>query len=285
MTMERALVTGATGNVGQEVVKALLERGQPVTAAALDEQDARRIPEGAKIVFFDFGKPETFPQAFEGVNRLFLMRPPQIADVKRYLFPVVDYAREAGVEQIVFLSLLGAERNPFVPHRKVEKYLEGRDVPYTFLRPSFYMQNLNTTHREEIREEDRISVPVGDAKTSFIDVRDIGAVAARVLSEEGHEEQAYDLTGGRALDYDEVAAIFSEVLGREIRYTDPSLLRFVRESVAGGRPLIFALIMAGLYTSTRFGMAERVTETVERLLGRPPIPFRRYVQDYAEAWQ
>ena len=281
----KILVTGATGNVGQEVVKALLERGQPVTAAALDEQDAQRVPEGAEIALFDFGKPEAFPQAFAGVNRLFLMRPPQIADVKRYLFPIVDYAREAGVEQIVFLSLLGAERNPFVPHRKVEKYLEKSDVPYTLLRPSFYMQNLNTTHRQEIREEDRISVPVGDAKTSFIDVRDIGAVAAQVLSGEGDEEQAYDLTGGRALDYYEVASIFSEVLGREIRYTAPSLLRFLRESVARGTPLKFALIMAGLYTSTRFGMADRVTDTVERLLGRPPIPFRRYVQDYAGAWR
>ncbi len=99
------------------------------------------------------------------------------------------------------------------------------------------------------------------------------------------EHQADDLTGGRALDYYEVASIFSEVLDREIRYTDPSLLRFLRESVARGTPLMFALIMAGLYTSTRFGMADRVTDTVERLLGRPPIPFRRYVRDYAGAWR
>jgi uncharacterized protein YbjT (DUF2867 family) len=171
-----------------------------------------------------------------------------------------------------------------VPHHKVEGYVRASGVPYTFLRPSFYMQNLNTTHREEIAERGEICVPVGDAKTSFIDVRDVGSVAAQALTEEGHAGRAYELTGGEALDYYEVAAIFSEVLGEEVTYANPSLLRFVRSSVARGVPLKFALVMAGLYTSTRLGMADRVTPVVEELLGRPPITLRQYVRDYADAW-
>jgi uncharacterized protein YbjT (DUF2867 family) len=269
--------------VGREVVKQLVGREASVVATALDAEDAQRVPAGAKIIRFDFGELATYPDAFTSVNKLFLMRPPQIADVQRYLFPVVDYARDAGVEQLVFLSLLGVERNPLVPHHKVEGYVKASGVPYTLLRPSFYMQNLNTTHREEIKAGE-ICIPVANAKTSFIDVRDIGAVAALVLTEEGHTNHAYALTGGRALSYHEVAEIFTEVLGKEVTYTRPSLLRFLYRSLKRGTPVKFALVMAGLYTSTRFGMADEVTSTVEDLLGRPPTSFKQYVRDYAEVW-
>ena len=282
---EKILVTGATGNVGSEVVRSLLAMGQPVVAAALDEVDAKKVPgENTETVFFGFGQAETYAAAFEGVGKLFLMRPPQISDVQQYLFPVMDYAKTAGVQQIVFLSLLGVEKQRFVPHYKVEKHLETCGVPYTFLRPSFYMQNLNTTHRQEIREGAEIVVPVGKAKTSFIDVRDIGAVAARVLSEPGHENQAYGLTGTQALDYYEVAERFTEVLGRPIAYRNPSIPRFIRLQHRQGVPLPFILVMVGLYTATRFGAGKQVTEEVERLLGRPPIAMRQYIEDYADAW-
>ena len=281
----KILVTGATGNVGREVVKQLVDQGAAVVATVLKAEAAERVPAGAEIVIFDFGDPKTYPAAFADVKKLFLMRPPQIADVKHYLFPVVDYARKIGVEQIVFLSLLGVERNPIVPHHKVEKYIKNSGMPYTFLRPSFYMQNLNTTHQEEIKKDGEICIPVADAKTSFIDVRDIGAVGARVLTESGHTNSAYELTGAQALDYKQVAAIFTAVLGKKIVYTRPSLLKFIRKSLKRGTPFKFVLIMAGLYTSTRLGMAERITSTVKELLGRPPISLRQYAQDYAAAWQ
>ncbi|NDJ78922.1 MAG: SDR family oxidoreductase, partial [Chloroflexi bacterium] len=233
---------------------------------------------------FDFAQPDTFAPAYAGVKRMFLLRPPAISDVKRYLFPAIDAAQASGVEHIVFLSLLGVENNRVVPHYKVEKYLESCGVAYTFVRPSFFMQNLNTTHRSEIRDESEICVPVGRGKTSFIDARDIGAVAALALAEDGHTNRAYELTGSEALDYYEVAAIFSDVLGRPITYANPSILRFVRAQRRKGAPLKFALVMIGLYTSTRFGMAKTITNEVERLLGRPPITLRQYVQDYRECW-
>jgi uncharacterized protein YbjT (DUF2867 family) len=285
----RILVTGATGNVGREVVKCLVGRDHHVIAAVMDDEDAARLdPEiGSQVETrrFLFGEDATYTPAFTGVEKLFLMRPPQIADVKHYLFPVIDRARSLGVEQIVFLSLLGAERNPVVPHHKVEAYLRAREAPFTFLRPSFYMQNLNTTHRAEIRDDDEICVPVGNAKTSFIDVRDIGAVAAKTLTEPGHVGKAYALTGGEALDYYEVAELFTEVLGRTITYTDPSILAFIRRRRALGTPWKFVMVMVGLYTATRLGTADRVTGTVARFLGRPPLSLRQYIEDYAEVWR
>ncbi|MFW5785961.1 MAG: SDR family oxidoreductase [bacterium] len=284
MKSNKILVTGATGNVGREVVKCLASMGAPVVAAVSNEDAAARVPQGVEGRVFRFGDESTYAAAFEGVDRLFLMRPPQIADVRRHLFPVIDVARDAGVRHIAFLSLLGVEKNKIVPHYKVEQHLLTAGVPYTFLRPSFYMQNLSTTHREEILENDVISVPVGRARTSFVDVRDIGEVAARVLTTEGHAGRAYDLTGPEALEYGEVAQIFTEVLGRRIVYTNPSPVRFYLETRRRGVHRKFALVMVALYTATRFGSGENVSDDVQRLLGRPPVSMRRFVEDYADTW-
>jgi uncharacterized protein YbjT (DUF2867 family) len=155
---------------------------------------------------------------------------------------------------------------------------------WTFLRASFFMQNLNTTHRAEIRDRDEIFVPVGKGKTSFVDVRDLGAVAALALTQPGHDNQAYDLTGPEALDYYQVADLFSQVLGRPITYRNPSLINFVSRSLLHGTPMPFALVMAWLYHQTRKGLSEQVTGEVERLLGKPPTSLRRYIEDYQAAW-
>lgn len=285
-TTEPVLVTGATGNVGREVVKALHALGYRARATVLNTQDAANVhPEAAERVLFEFGKAETYPAAFDGVKKLFLMRPPAISDVKTFIKPVIDYAAEVGVKQIAFLSLMGVEKRSYVPHYKVEKFMQASGVPYTFLRAGFFMQNLDTTHRADIVEYDDIFIPAGKAKTAFIDARDIGAVAAHVLTTPGHDNQAYELTGNEALTYYEVADIFSEVLGREISYSCPSLLRFARRMKKRGYPWSYVAVTSGLYLATRRGSAEEVTNEVQRLLGREPIRMRQYVQDYASVWQ
>ena len=146
------------------------------------------------------------------------------------------------------------------------------------------MQNLSTTHRKEIKERNEIFVPVGKAKTSFIDARDIGAVAAVALTQDGHANKNYDLTGSEALDYWQTTKILSDVLGREIQYKNPNPIYFLIETMRRGTPFIFALVMTGLYTSTRFGMAEPITNEVEKLTGRKPISFKEFANDYKENW-
>lgn len=280
------LVTGATGNVGREVLRELSARGAATRAAVYNLADAPQVTGGAaEAVRFDFRDPTTFPAAFAGADRLFLMRPPAISNVKRDMQPAIDYAARQGISHIVFLSLIGVERNRIVPHAKIEKLLMHSGVGWTMLRCGFFMQNLDTTHRADLVEADDIFVPAGGGRTAFIDARDIGAVAAGVLTEPGHENKAYNLTGSEALSYGEVAAIMAEELGRPITYSDPSPLAFARRFRRRGYPGGMVNVMLGIYLTTRLGMAAGISPDVERLLGRPPITMRQYVRDYAATFQ
>lgn len=280
------LVIGALGNVGTEVVRQILARGGNVRAADMDVNKLReRLGDSVEAVRFDFTDPTTYEATFKGVQKMFYMRPPHITNIQRDMVPSMDAAKRAGVTHAVFLSLIGIESTKYVPHYKVETYLKAINMQTTFLRCSFFMQNLNTTHRREIKERNEIFVPVGKAKTAFVDARDIGAVAAVALLEDGHAGRNYDLTGSERLDYWEAARIMSEVLGRRITYRNPNPLYFLIETIRRGTPFMFALVMTGLYTSTRFGMAEPITDEVERLTGISPITFRQYVTDYEDAWK
>jgi len=281
----KILVIGATGNVGSEVVKILLEQGQSVIAAVRDPAKARRtLGDGPVYLPFDFKQPESFAAAFAGIDKVFLVRPPDISDIKKYVAPAIDAARYAGVEQIVFLSLLGVEKNRVVPHYKIEQSLLTSGIDWTFLRASFFMQNLNTTHLDDIKNRHDVFVPAGKGKTSFIDVRDIAAVAAKTLIESGHRRQAYDLTGKEALDYYQIARDFSEVLARPVQYSEPSALKFGREMYRRKLPLSFIIVMLGIYTTARLGLAARVAPDTARLLGRDPISLRQYIEDYKQVW-
>ena len=279
------LVTGAMGNVGTEVVKALLDKGKVIRAADINENRTReRFGEAVEPVRFDFTNPETYEKTFAGVEQMFLMRPPHLSNIKRDMVPAMNAAKRAGIRHVVFLSVIGIENMKFIPHSKVESHLTQQGIQVTFLRCSFFMQNLSTTHRQEIKERNEIFVPVGKARTSFIDVRDIGAVAAKILTESSQAGKKYDLTGAETLDYWQIAQILSETLGRKIQYSNPNAVKFFIETVLRGAPLSYALVVMGLYTTTRYGMADVVTNHVERLLGRKPIAFRQFTEDYKDAW-
>ena len=285
------LVTGATGNVGREVVRLLSDLDYPVIAAVRNPIEASKsISSNIRCVFFDFTNPETFTDAFAGINKLFLVRPPAIANIHK-ITPALNAAKKVGIEEIVFLSIIGADKNRIVPHYAIERAIEQLNIPATFLRCSFFMQNLNTTHREDIRRRGRLFMPAGNGRTSFIDVRDIAAVAVNILTDEQDRakgellsNRAYDLTGAVALTYSEVAAIFTTVLSRPIHYTNPSIPTFIWQMLQQGFPLPFVLVMVGIYTTARFGLADLVTSDIQQLLNRSPISIDRYVEDYRECW-
>jgi uncharacterized protein YbjT (DUF2867 family) len=276
------LVTGATGTVGGFAVEALA--GYDCAVRALVRTPSEYDGPG-EAVAFDFTKPVTWGAALKGGDSLFVVRPPHIGRVGRDITPAIDAAVRCGVDHVVVLSVLGAERNPLLPHRRIEKHVEAADCTDTFLRASFFMQNFGEVHREDIRNRDELFVPAGGGETSFVDARDVGAVAAAALVEPGHENVAYDLTGPEALTYDEAAAVFSDVLGREITYPRPGAVRFLRRLVSRGDPLPFALVQLGVYTTARLGLAGRVTDDVRRVLGREPRSLADYLADARDTFE
>jgi len=280
------LVLGAPGNVGTEVVYGLQNTGTPFRIGAYNSQNAQSVfGDDADIVHFDFLNPETYAQTFDGIESMFLVRPPTLSNVQRDIAPAITAAVDTGVKHIVFLSIQGVERNHFVPHYKIEQFILTTGIDYTFLRAGFFMQNLSTTHVREIKEWGEIALPVGKAKTSFIDVRDLGAVAVQALIDETHRNRSYTLTGYEALTYDEIAQILSKVLNRRIRYTDPFILKFIWQQLKLGRKFGYVLVMAGLYLITRFGNASEVSDDVQSILHHPPMSFEQFAQDYRHCWE
>ena len=292
-TTERLLITGASGNVGLETLRALMKSPDKAKFEVLAglRNPAKSIEKGTlqadRAVALDFEDATTFNAALSGVSRVLLIRPPQLADVNKIFAPFIDAMKRAGVRQVVFLSLQGVDKNTVTPHHKIEKLIRESGIPYTFLQPGFFMQNLNTTHRNETRLRSELFIPAGNGRTSFIDVRDIAAVAALALTDktDAFINKSYELTGSEALTYTEVAQILSEVLGRTIIYKNPSILRFIwqkwqREHM----PLGFTMIMVALYTVSKLGKAAGLTNTTEELLHRPPITFRQFAQDYRADW-
>jgi uncharacterized protein YbjT (DUF2867 family) len=282
------LVTGATGNVGSEVLARLFESGDDVIAArrpapsdGADPSDSR-----ARVVDFDFLDPSTFDGAFAGITTVFLVRPPALSNVQRDIVPALEAARRNGVQHVVFLSLQGADKSSIVPHAKVEKWLAASGMRFTFLRPSFFMQNLSTTHRSDIRDRDEIMVPAGGGATAFIDVLDIADAAVVVLREpDRYIDAALTITGSEALTYDEVAGILSRELGRPIRYARPGALRYaVHAHRQLGMPLAMVLVTAAIYTTARLGLAASLTTELTSITGRRPRTFEQFAHRERAVW-
>ncbi|NBI08163.1 SDR family oxidoreductase [Senegalia massiliensis] len=285
--MDKYLVTGASGNIGKYVVDELIVLKKDIKAAVHNTEKAKKLfkdKEDVELVKFDFLDKKTFENALEGVQAIFLVRPPNLANPRKDMLPFLEAAKEKGIEKIVFVSLLGVEKNPIVPHRKIENMIKNLSIPYVFLRPSFFMQNLNTNHKEEIKKRDELYIPAGSSKTSFIDTRDIARAAAISLIENKYKNISITLTGKEAIDYNEVSKILSEVLGRKIEYKNPSLLRFRKERIKRGTPKEFANVMTLLYLMTKLGTAKDITYDLEKIIGREPIGFKQYAIDHKDYW-
>jgi uncharacterized protein YbjT (DUF2867 family) len=278
------LVTGATGNVGRELVSYLAKCDCHVRIA--DRAPGRPLRQDTgEIVYFDFADRSSYEPALSGVDSLFLLRPPAISDVDTFIAPVIRAARDAGVTRIVFLSIQGVESTPWVPHYKIEQCIVESGVAYTFLRCGFFMQNLATTHQNEIRDDNEIVVPAGKSVTAFVDTRDIAeAAAGENAFTESAESRIFTLTGPAAITYQQAASILSETLKRNIRYRSIDPVSFMVRQRRMGKPWRFTFVMTMLYTITRFGNASEVTNDLEILLGRPPTSFERFALDYRSSW-
>ena len=283
--MGKVLVTGITGNVGTYVYEYLIEMKQEVTGAVTSVSKSKEKYKNAELVEFDFLNKATFETALKDVDSVFLMRPPHIGNPED-LYPFIDAMKERNVKLVVFLSLMGIEKNPVPPHYKIEKHIEKVGLPYCHIRPGFFMQNLSGVHAQEIKESNKIFIPAGKSKCSFIDAKDIGHAIAKVLSEyEKHQNTTYTVTGGEALDYYQVADILSEVLKKKVTYAKPSWISF-RNHMIKVRKMDKKLvnIMVMLYFMTRLGTASAVHFDFEKITDSKPRTLKQFVQDNKSAW-
>lgn len=274
---KKILVLGATGNVGHPLVQALLRKGEQVKAASRTGKPVA----GAESVVFDYARPETFPVAFEGVDRAYVMLPGGYANQKELLLPVIQAAAERHVK-VVFQSAFGVDADDSIPYRQVEIALEKSATPYVILRPNWFSDNFHTYWKAGI-EHGQIALPAGEGKSSFIDVRDIAESAAAALTTERFDGQAFNLTGPEAINYEQVAQLLSEVIGKSVAYTPIDDHAFIGMLTSAGVSDDYAGFMAAIFHPVRAGWAAVVTEHVQILTGRAPRSLETYARDHAQA--
>ncbi|MFW5913829.1 MAG: SDR family oxidoreductase [Bacillota bacterium] len=278
----KVLVTGASGHVGRFVVQYLLEKGEEVVAAGTNPDRLESLfNESVETVRLDLTDEKTFDQAIKDVDRVFLMRPPHLGKAEA-LYPFIDRMKTHGIKLVAFLSLMGVQKNPFPPHHKIEKHIKKENLPYAFIRPGFFMQNLIGIHAEEIREYGKIFIPAGKSKTSFIDTLDIGKASAVLLHEwESYRNTTHTLTGPESLNYYDIATILSRVLDKPITYARPGLLKYRRVMTKErGLDKGYVNVTMMLYLMTRLGTAKRVTDDFTRLTGESPRTFETFAREH-----
>ncbi|MFP4287216.1 MAG: NmrA family NAD(P)-binding protein [Candidatus Izemoplasmataceae bacterium] len=273
------LLIGSTGNIGKHVVSYLKSQSIPIKEAIYQSKDNTQ-----NTVNFDFLDASTFENALKGVRKVFFIRPPQLGNPSD-LYPFLDYCKTKSIDHIVFVSLMGVEKNPIPPHAKIEKYIKKIKLPYTFIRPSFFMENLIYPHGDDIKSNNKIIVPALKSKTSFIACKDIGYVCGETLIKSPrHINHAYTLTGPKALDYNQVATTFSKVLNRKITYTNPKMKAYTKHMIQLGFDKDYVKITKLLYFMTRLGTAKKITSTVESILKRPATTLEDFIKENKQCW-
>jgi len=281
------LVTGATGHVGAELVRLFGEARTPARALIHSPDKAIQIKSlGLETALGDFEQPDTLDAAMDGCDHLFLLSPPNPGQPQQEQ-NVIDAAKRAGVAHVVKLSVPGADPDAQLLfgrwHGQIEQYLAQSGLAHTLLRPNYFMQNLLLS-AQPVADQGMLYGMTGEGRISYVDTRDIAAVAAQVLTSPGHEGNSYMLTGPGALSAGEVAEQLSAATGRPVRYVDLPPDAF-RQALAGaGLPGWLADALVAGNTRLAAGHGAGVTGEVARLTGRPPRTLGQFAADHWEAF-
>lgn len=271
------LVTGATGTVGSEVLKHLLNLDVKVKAAV--RSPSNKIRDTPQIEF-DYGKPDTLSNALKNVNKIFLVTPFDKFMVDNTEKLVIE-AKKNDIQQIVKISVMGADVEPGIMptqlHRMSEKIIEESQIPYTFLRPNSFMQNFVNFLGNSIKNNNVFYGSVDNAKMSFIDVNDIAAVAVHCLLYDENKGKSYTLTGSESLSYYDAAEYLTKVLGKQISYVDISDDEMAKNMKNAGMDDWTTNSLIELAKFTREGYLSGITDSVEKITGNKPKTFLEFV--------
>lgn len=281
-------VIGATGGIGSEVTRQLVDRGVAVRAMVRDEARARAsLGSRPSFAVVDLDDPGTFEAAFTGVRSLFLLSPvgPQmVARQKR----AVDAAVAAGVERVVRISSI-AVGDPEMPmrfagwHADIDAHLTSSGLGWTVLRPSNFARNL-LGFAPTVRATGELRAPLGDGRMCFVDDADIAAVAVLALTDHGHRGCTYVLTGSEWLSFAEVAALMGDVTGAPVRYVSVSIERARESWRRAGHDDWFLDDLSVMYERLSVSTVSPVHPDVSTLLGRPPRDLRSFILEHTAAF-
>lgn len=282
--MKRILVTGAVGNIGLEVVHYLseLNSDSEILAAVRNIDKAKKTFKNYLNLHYrilDFENESTFSEAFDKIDILFLLRPPHISDVEEVFRPLLNSAKEYGVNKVVFLSVQGAEKSKVIPHNKIERLIQELGFNFIFVRPSYFMQNLTTTLLPEILTRRSITLPSKKAKFNWIDVKNIGEATAILISKfEKYQNQALEITGTENKNFGDVADLITDITGDRIRFNSINPIRFYiqkkKEGLNGG----FAMVMTILHFLPRLQAEPKISDNYQKLTGKVPTTLQEFIE-------
>lgn len=267
--MSEVLVTGATGTTGSRVAAFLSERG-------VSTRLATRTPKARGRVRFDWADRETHADALRGVTAVYLIAPMDVPDPVPLVAPFLDEALRQGVRRVVQLSSSALPEG--TPGLGAVHHLVRTTMPeWTVLRPSWFMQNFTGNHLvAQGVQNGEIVTATGDGRVAFIDAADIAAVAGQALTDDHAHNTELILTGPEALSYADTAEIITQTTRRTVRHRSVSAEEATQRIAAHGVPAEFAKMLAAMDVAISEGDEDRVTDTVERVTGRPARRFSEF---------
>lgn len=286
------LITGATGNNGREIVSLLSRTGVPCRALVRSNEKAGVLAglPGVEVAYGDFANPDSLAPALDGIDRALLISSadPKLPELQGNF---VRAARRAGVPYVVKFSgawsMGGADLREWSFarwHAEAEKILEDSGLAFTHLQPNQFMQ-VYLRFQPTIAAQGKFFAACKESRVSPVDIRDIAAVAAAVLTGTGHEGKAYVITGPESLTYAEIAEKLSVVLGRKITYVDVPLEQARKAMVDSGSPEWFVEGQMEQYQVRLKGYQAAVTTVVSEVAKRAPISFEQFAKDYASQFR
>jgi len=277
------LLTGLSGTTGLKVAKRLVKSGHRFTALTKDpgkfsELNSKKVT----LVKGGLGKPESVEKAMDGIENAFLFSP--ISDDQfKHEKNFIDAAKKAGVQHIVKYSAIGADpKSPssiLSQHGQSEEYLKDSGISYTIIRPNIFMQNFVDFYGQQIKKNKEIRLPLRDAKCGYVDVRDTARLIRKVLTSNGNKDNVYTATGSESLSCTEVAELFSEAIGKKIKYVEIKPKEFKKDMIESGVKEDVAEAFADLFKIVREGVYDVVTDDIYKVTDRQPHTFDEFLDD------
>jgi len=285
----KILVTGGTGNVGGRVVSELLKRGAEVRVLARKQPEAGKLPAGVEVAIGDLLDPVSVEQAMQGVDKLFLLNAVVTDELTQALI-AYGVAKRVGLKHVTYLSVFKADQFRDVPHfaskLAVENALREFGVPYTILRPGYYIQN-DASLKDALTGPGVYPMPIGTTGIGAVDVRDIAEAAAISLTEDGHDGQTYDLVTSKMISGPGNAALWSKLLGKEIKYTGHDFDQWeqgMRTRMPSWSAFDLRMMFQG-YFDRGFASTETQFARVTKLLGHTPRTYEDFAAETATLWK